>query len=145
MSDLVLVVLRNFYGMFMSLCSLYILCCWVRCCNLCTCIVESCAVSDVFYCWVWSILGEGEKLTNNHLIKYGNFSQSKLNIVWITCTARCRLLTNTLWNVMSVRYRPTASPCCIPVSDRRVSTPWPKTQSTVCDDFTVYINGMSAD
>lgn len=48
------------------------------------------------------------------------------NEVSVTCLARRRLLTNTLLNLMSLRYLPTASPCRTPVSDRSVSTPCPE-------------------
>lgn len=57
----------------------------------------------------------------------------------LTCTARCKLLANTWLNVMSLRYWPTASPCCMPVSDRGVSTPWPETQHTVTSASAVKI------
>lgn len=49
--------------------------------------------------------------------------------ICLTCKARFRLLTNTVSNRMSLRYCPTASPCCRPVSDRTVSTPCPERQT----------------
>lgn len=49
--------------------------------------------------------------------------------ICLTCKARFRLLTNTVSNLMSLRYCPTASPCCRPVSDRTVSTPCPARQT----------------
>lgn len=50
------------------------------------------------------------------------------NEISVTCMARRRLLTNTLLNLVSLRYLPTASPCLTPVSDSSVSTPCPEIQ-----------------
>lgn len=44
----------------------------------------------------------------------------------LTCIVRRRSLTYTLLNLVSPRYRPTASHCWIPVSERSVLTPWPR-------------------
>lgn len=62
----------------------------------------------------------------DHLPSPDSITKKSGNEVSVTCMARRRLLTNTLLNLMSLRYLPTASPCPIPVSDRSVSTPCPE-------------------
>lgn len=62
-----------------------------------------------------------------------------INLTIFTCTVRFRSLTNTLLNLVSLRYRPTASHCWIPVSDRTASIPWPKRDIPVIIDVLVRV------
>lgn len=66
-----------------------------------------------------------------------------INLTIFTCTVRFRSLTNTLLNLVSLRYRPTASHCWIPVSDRTASIPWPKRDISVITDVSQSVSSSA--